>query len=93
MHPLRQTWAGLGLDAKSLTVHSKIPSGLELKQAEFEDSVMAFAKPMNYLLQGILGAKSSFTDCSLRHVNRAFIGAAHELAQYAKWNNVSHGCI
>ena len=32
----------------------------------------------------------SFTDCSFRHVNRAFNGAAHELAQYAKWNNASH---
>ena len=42
------------------------------------------------LIQGILGANSSFDDCSFRHVNRAFNGAAHELAQYAKWNNVSH---
>ena len=46
MHPLRQTWAGLGLDAKSLTIHTKIPSGLELKQAELKDSVIAFVKPM-----------------------------------------------
>ena len=45
---------------------------------------------VGHLIQGILGAKSSFTDCSFRHVNRAFNGAAHELAQYAKWNNVSH---
>ena len=45
---------------------------------------------VGHLIQGILGTKSSFTDCSFRHVNRAFNGAAHELAQYAKWNNVSH---
>ena len=47
---------------------------------------------VGHLIQGILGAKSSFSDCSFRHVNRAFNGAAHELAQYAKWNNVSR-CI
>ena len=45
---------------------------------------------IGHLIQGILEAKSSFTDCSFRHVNRAFNGAAHELAQYAKWNNASH---
>ena len=45
---------------------------------------------IGHLIQGILGAKSSFSDCSFRHLNRAFNGAAHELAQYAKWNNVSH---
>ena len=45
---------------------------------------------IGHLIQGILRAKSSFTDYSFRHVNRAFNGVAHELAQYAKWNNVSH---
>ena len=45
---------------------------------------------IGHLIQGILRSKSSFTDYSFRHVNRAFNGAAHELAQYAKWNNVSH---
>ena len=45
---------------------------------------------IGHLIQGILEAKSFFTDCSFRHVNRAFNGAAHELAQYAKWNNASH---
>ena len=45
---------------------------------------------IGHLIQGILRAKSSFTNYSFRHVNRAFNGAVHELAQYAKWNNVSH---
>ena len=45
---------------------------------------------IGHLIQGILRAKSSFMDCSFKHVNRAFNGVAHELAQFAKWNNVSH---
>ncbi|XP_030950188.1 uncharacterized protein LOC115974112 [Quercus lobata] len=36
---------------------------------------------IGHLIQGILEAGQ---------VNRAFNGAAHELAQYAKWNNASH---
>ena len=45
---------------------------------------------IGHIVQGILEAKSSFLDCSFRHVNRAFNEAAHKLAQFAKWNSVSH---
>ena len=45
---------------------------------------------VGHLIQGILRAKSSFVDCSFRHVNRAYNEAAHELAQFAKWNYVSY---
>ena len=44
---------------------------------------------IGHIIQGIQRAKSSFASCSFRHVKRAHNGAAHELAQFAKWNNAS----
>ena len=43
-----------------------------------------------HIIQGIQRAKSSFASCSFSHVKRAHNGAAHKLAQFAKWNNASH---
>ena len=37
-----------------------------------------------HLIQEIQRPKSSFASCSFRHVKRAYNGAAHELAQFAK---------
>ena len=42
-----------------------------------------------HLIQGIQLVKSNFLSCSFRHVKRDSNRAAHELAQYAKCNNVS----
>ena len=42
-----------------------------------------------HLIQGIQLAKSNFLSCSFQHVKRDSNRAAHELAQYAKCNNVS----
>ena len=45
---------------------------------------------IGHIIHGILEAKSFFSDCSFRHMNRAFNGATHKLAQFAKWTSASH---
>ena len=45
---------------------------------------------IGHIIHGILEAKSFFSDCSFRHMNRAFNGATHKLAQFANWNSASH---
>ena len=45
---------------------------------------------MGHLVHFIVYAKSAFSCCSFHHVKRTYNMAAHELAQFAKCNNVSN---
>ncbi|XP_050277978.1 uncharacterized protein LOC126719474 [Quercus robur] len=50
----------------------------------------AFGIPHRHIIQDISHAHQSFVFCSFRHFNRAFNGAAHKLAQFARCNRTVH---
>ena len=53
-------------------------------------SQACFGGVAGHLVQSIHSAKSVFSCCSFVHVRRDCNRAAHELAQYAKWNQASN---
>ena len=45
---------------------------------------------LGHVYQGILNLLSSFSSWRIKHVKREYNRAAHEIAQYARQNEVSH---
>ena len=72
---------------------------LQLSKVMFESDALsvinainefAFGTPHGHIIQDISHAHQSFVFCSFRHLNRAFNGAAHALAEFARCNRTVH---